>query len=127
MGDPRPGKGEERRRGTAYFFCSVLYDNNALHCTPSGPLPPPYLRGPKGGRNRFRQGNGSCHFRSARKENGVSVRRRRRRSSVGAIPTRQLSLQPVAIEAVVEVTTSPEPSMERTGMQSREQAGRNAQ
>ena len=45
---------------------------------------------------------------------------------MGAIPTRQLLLQPVAIGAAVEVTISPKPSMERTGMRSREQAGRNA-
>jgi hypothetical protein len=38
---------------------------------------------------------------------------RRRGSSVGAIPTRQLSLQPVAIGAVVEVTKPPKPSMQR--------------
>jgi len=50
----------------------------------------------------------------------------RRRSSVGAIPTRQLSLQPVAIGAVVEVTKLPKPLMERTVKRFREQAGRNA-
>jgi hypothetical protein len=38
----------------------------------------------------------------------------RRRSSVGAIPTRQLSFQPVAIGAVVEVTKLPKPSVQRT-------------
>jgi hypothetical protein len=38
----------------------------------------------------------------------------RRRSSVGAIPTWQLLLQPVAIGAVAEVTKLPKPSMERT-------------
>jgi hypothetical protein len=32
---------------------------------------------------------------------------------VGAIPTRQLSFQPVAIGAAVEVTIVPKPSMER--------------
>src|SRR5713101_8847524 len=37
----------------------------------------------------------------------------RRRSSVGAIPTRQLSLQPVAIETIGEVTNRSELSMER--------------
>ena len=37
----------------------------------------------------------------------------RRPSSVGAIPTRQLSLQPVAIGAAVEVTRLPKPSMQR--------------
>ena len=47
------------------------------------------------------------------------------RSSVGASPTRQRSLQPVAIGAAMEVTTSPEPSMQRTAWRSREQAGRN--
>ena len=46
-------------------------------------------------------------------------------SSVGASPTRQLSLQPVAIGAAVEVTKSPKPSMERAGQRPREQAGRN--
>ena len=50
----------------------------------------------------------------------------RRRSSVGAIPTRQRSLQPVAIGAVVEVTKLPKPLMERTVKRFREQAGRNA-
>jgi DDE superfamily endonuclease len=34
--------------------------------------------------------------------------------SVGAIPTRQLLLQPVAIGAVVEATKRPKPSMQRT-------------
>jgi hypothetical protein len=38
---------------------------------------------------------------------------KRRRSSVGATPTRHRSLQPVAIGAVVEVTKLPKPSMER--------------
>src|SRR5580700_8244903 len=38
---------------------------------------------------------------------------KRRRSSVGAIPTRHRSLQPVAIGAAVEVTPLPKPSMER--------------
>ena len=33
--------------------------------------------------------------------------------SVGAIPTRQRSLRPVAIGAAVEVTKPPKPSMER--------------
>jgi len=37
----------------------------------------------------------------------------RHRSSAGAIPARQLSLQPVAIGAVVEVTILPKPLMER--------------
>src|ERR1700678_3061092 len=37
----------------------------------------------------------------------------RRRSSVGAIPTRQLSFQPVAIETIGEVTNRSELSMER--------------
>ena len=45
-------------------------------------------------------------------------------SSVGASPTRQLSLQPVAIGAAVEVTIAPKPSMERAGQRPREQAGR---
>src|SRR5829696_2131725 len=45
---------------------------------------------------------------------------KRRGSSAGAKPARQLSsLQPVAIGAAVEATKPPEPSM-------REQAGRNA-
>jgi len=39
----------------------------------------------------------------------VSVRRARRALSVGEIPTRQHSLQPVAIGAVVEVTKRPKP------------------
>jgi hypothetical protein len=47
------------------------------------------------------------------------------RSSVGAIPTWQLSLQPVAIGAAMEVTISPKLSMERAGKRPREQAGRN--
>jgi hypothetical protein len=38
---------------------------------------------------------------------------KRRRSPVGAKPTRQLSLQPVAIGAVMEVTKSPKPSVKR--------------
>src|SRR5258708_26186595 len=50
---------------------------------------------------------------------------KRCRSSVGAIPTRQLSLQPVAIGAAMEVTRSPKPSMERVVLRPREQAGRN--
>jgi hypothetical protein len=37
----------------------------------------------------------------------------RRRSTVGATPTRQLSLRPVAIGAAVEVTKLPKPSMEK--------------
>ena len=37
----------------------------------------------------------------------------RRRSSGGAIPPRQLSLQPVAIEAAVGVILRPKPSMQR--------------
>ena len=41
----------------------------------------------------------------------VSVRRERRAFSVGENPTRQLSLQPVAIGAVVEVTKRPKPSV----------------
>ena len=45
---------------------------------------------------------------------------------MGAIPTWQLLLQPVAIGAAVEATKSPKPSMERTGKRFREQAGRNA-
>ena len=40
-----------------------------------------------------------------------SVRRERRVFSVGETPTRQLSLQPVAIGAVVEVTKRPKPSV----------------
>ena len=47
------------------------------------------------------------------------------RSSVGAIPTRQVSFQPVAIGAAMEATKSPEPSMERAVERFREQAGRN--
>src|SRR5260370_26035465 len=50
---------------------------------------------------------------------------KRCRSSVGAIPTRQLSLQPVAIGAAMEVTRSPKPSMESVVLRPREQAGRN--
>jgi hypothetical protein len=42
-----------------------------------------------------------------------SVRRERRRSSVGAIPTRQLSLQPVAIGAVVKAMKPLKPPTER--------------
>jgi hypothetical protein len=42
------------------------------------------------------------------------VRRARCRCSVGVSPTRQLSFQPVAIEAAVEATKPPEPSIERT-------------
>src|SRR5271154_5021897 len=49
----------------------------------------------------------------------------RRRFSAGAIPARQLSLRPVAIEAAVEATRSLKPSMERTDWRFREQAGRN--
>src|SRR5262245_4055584 len=45
----------------------------------------------------------------------------RRRFSVGAIPTWQLLLQPVAIGAVVEVTKLPKPSMESTARRCREQ------
>ena len=41
----------------------------------------------------------------------ISVRRGRRALSVGESPTRQLSLQPVAIGAVVEVTKRPKPSV----------------
>src|SRR5712692_10568127 len=41
---------------------------------------------------------------------------RRRRSSVGAIPTRHRSLQPVAIGAAVEVTILPKPSMQRVAL-----------
>ena len=43
----------------------------------------------------------------------------------GDNPTRQLSLQPVAIGAAMEVTISPEPSMERAARRPREWAGRN--
>ena len=42
----------------------------------------------------------------------------RRSSSVGAIPTRQLSLRPVAIGAAAEVTKLPKPSMERVASDS---------
>ena len=55
----------------------------------------------------------------------MSVRRERRRSSVGATPTWQLLLQPVAIGAVVEVTIRPKPSMERVAWRPREPAGPN--
>jgi len=55
----------------------------------------------------------------------ASVRRDRCPSSAGVNPARQLLLQPVAIGAAVEVTKSPEPSMERTVQRFREQAGRN--
>ena len=44
---------------------------------------------------------------------------------MGAIPTWQLLLQPVAIGAVVEVTKLPKPSMESAAWRRREQAGRN--
>ena len=44
---------------------------------------------------------------------------------MGAIPTWQLLLQPVAIGAVAEVTKLPEPSMESTARRCREQAGHN--
>ena len=47
------------------------------------------------------------------------------RSSVGANPTRQLSFQPVAIGAAVEVTKLPKPLMKRVARRPREQAGRN--
>jgi hypothetical protein len=47
------------------------------------------------------------------------------RSSGGASPPRQRSLQPVAIGAAMEVTTSPKPSMQRTARRFCEQAGRN--
>src|SRR6202171_4071778 len=43
----------------------------------------------------------------------------RRGSSVGANPTRQLLLQPVAIGAVVKATTLPEPSMQRVAWATR--------
>ena len=46
----------------------------------------------------------------------MSVRRERRRSSVGAIPPGNWSFQPVAIGAVVEVTKRPKPSMERVAL-----------
>jgi hypothetical protein len=39
-----------------------------------------------------------------------------RASSVGAIPTRQLSLQPVAIGAAVEVTKQSKPSVQRVAI-----------
>jgi hypothetical protein len=52
-------------------------------------------------------------FGRAEKEPGCPCAVPRRRSSVGAIPTRQLLLQPVAIGAVVEVTILPKPSMQR--------------
>ena len=55
----------------------------------------------------------------------MPVRRERRRSSVGASPTWQLLLQPVAIGAVVEVTIRPKPSMERVAWRPREPAGPN--
>jgi hypothetical protein len=51
------------------------------------------------------------------------VRRERRGSSAGATPARQLSLRPVAIGAVVEVTTLPKPSMQRAA-QAAPRAGR---
>ena len=41
------------------------------------------------------------------------VRRERRAFSAGAIPARQLSFQPVAIGAAMEVTISSKPSMEK--------------
>ena len=45
--------------------------------------------------------------------NGTVCAVKRCRSSVGAIPTRQLSFQPVAIGAAVEVTILPKLLMER--------------
>jgi HPt (histidine-containing phosphotransfer) domain-containing protein len=44
----------------------------------------------------------------------------RRMSSVGVIPTRQLSLQPVAIGATMEVTKSSKPSMQSAAWRCRE-------
>jgi hypothetical protein len=44
---------------------------------------------------------------------------------VGAIPTWQVLLQPVAIGAVAEVTKLPKPLMKRVAWRPREQAGRN--
>ena len=44
---------------------------------------------------------------------------------MGAIPTWQLLLQPVAIGAVAEVTKPPKPSMESIARRCREQAGHN--
>ena len=52
-------------------------------------------------------------FRIAPGSRATRVRRERRRVSVGVTPTRQLALQPVAIGAANEVTTSPKPSMSR--------------
>jgi hypothetical protein len=43
--------------------------------------------------------------------------------SAGAIPARQLLLRPVAIEAVLKVTTVLKPSMERTSKWFREKSG----
>ena len=45
---------------------------------------------------------------------------------MGASPTWQVLLQPVAIGAVAEVTKLPEPSMESAARRCREQAGHNA-
>jgi hypothetical protein len=50
----------------------------------------------------------------------VMVRREKAPTFSGHNPTRQLSLQPVAIGAAMEVTKSPKPSMERTAWRSRE-------
>ena len=59
-------------------------------------------------------------------EMGVGVRRAKAALSVGANPTWQLLLQPVAIGAVAEVTKLPKPSVQRVAGRPREQAGRNA-
>jgi hypothetical protein len=53
------------------------------------------------------------------------VRRERRRSSAGEIPAWQLSLQPVAIGAVVEVTKRLKPLVQRVAWRLGEHAGRN--
>jgi len=54
-----------------------------------------------------------------------AVRRERRGFSVGEIPTRQLSLQPVATGAVVEATKRSKPPVERVVKRLGEHAGRN--
>ena len=78
------------------------------------------------GRNSGRKGNES---RSVPQERYCTLTLlcavKRRRSSAGATPARQLSFQPVAIGAVVEVILLPKPPMERSVERFREPAGRN--
>ena len=56
---------------------------------------------------------------------GVTVRRERCWTSAGATPPGTGSLNPVAIETIVEATKLSELSMERVARRLREQAGRN--